>query len=818
MRLLVIAASWVAGTAVALHWGMPLAASASLLAASGAAALLLRLNGRTMLPALALAFALLGAMRAESLPLPSQPFQPWLAEGTVLVDGLVVDDPESRASALRFRFQVERLDTGSGWREVTGDLLATVQPSAELLGERGESYIRYGDRLLLSGSLDEAPEFQDFDYRDYLARQGIHALMYRADAELLEEGQGSAALALVYRLRGALGRSLESSLPEPQASLAQALLLGVREGIPPDVTQSFRDTGTSHLLAISGLHVAVVLGLSMAMAAALMGRRRNLYLLPPLGVIWLYAMLSGFAPSVERAAIMASVYLLAVALGRQRSAITAVAFAAALMVALDPNVLYDVSFQLSFVAIAGIIMMWRPIQTAMLLALGGLRLLAGWPGAVLGWVVAGVSVSLAAVLATFPILAFNFHYVALLSIPATLVALPALPLVLVSSLITAVAGLAAPALGQGAALVAWLPLSYLLGIVGLLDGIPRTVVQLGDVSAVLGWTYYGGPFLALLLVWVGPRRVRAALRRLRIADTRPSRRTPVPVGAVRGAALLSLAAAVVLIWTANASLPDGRLRVSLLDVGQGEAIFIQTPGGGQVLVDGGRDPRLLLQALGERMPFWDGTLDMVVLTHPHEDHLAGLVEVVRRYRVDVVMDSAHAQESQVAAAWRAAVEREGATTILASHGQVVTLEEGITLEVLNPPRPLMGGTASDVNNNSTVLRLSHGRVSFLLTGDLELEGELSLLDRGVDVRSTVLKVAHHGSGTSSSADFLSQVRPALVLVSAAPDSPDGLPGHEVMARLADAAGDSARVFATARHGDITLISDGRSVEVQTDRQ
>ncbi len=815
MKLLVISASWVAGTAMALHSDIPLAALVSFLAAFGAAALLLRLNGRTMLPALALAFALLGAMRAEAAPQLLPPFLPWLGEGNVQVEGLVVDDPESRANALRFRFQAERLDPGNGWQEVTGDLLVTVQPSTELVGERGEAYIRYGDRLLLSGSLDEAPVFQEFDYREYLARQGVHALMYQADAELLEDGQGSATLSLVYRLRGALGRSLESSLPEPQASLAQALLLGVREGVPPEVTQSFRDTGTSHLLAISGLHVGVVLGLSMAMAAALLGRRRNLYLLLPLGIIWLYAMLSGFAPSVERAVIMASFYLLAVALGRQRSALTAVAFAATLMVAVDPKVLYDVSFQLSFVAISGILLMWRPIQAGMLLALNRLHLLGGWPGAVVGWAVAGVSVSLAAVLATFPILAFNFHYIALLSIPATLLVLPVLPLVLVSSLVAAMTGLAAPALGPLTALVTWLPLTYLLGTVELLDGIPRTVVQLGDVSVVLVGVYYGGTSLALLLAWAGPRRICAVLHRVGSVDTPHLQGTPLPDGAARGTVLLSLAVAVAMVWTANASLSDGRLRVSLLDVGQGEAIFIQAPGGRQVLVDGGQDPRELMRALGERMPFWDRSLDLVALTHPHEDHLAGLVEVIRRYRVDVVMDSAYSQESQVAAAWRAAVEREGASTIWASQGQVVTLDAGITLEVLNPPQPLMIGTPSDVNNNSTVLRLSYGQVSFLLAGDLELEGELSLLDQGVDVRSTVLKVAHHGSGTSSSLEFLSEVRADIMLVSVAPDNPYGHPSPEVLARLVDAAGDIARVLTTAQHGDITLVSDGKSVRFQT---
>ena len=134
--------------------------------------------------------------------------------------------------------------------------------------------------------------------------------------------------------------------------------------MPPDVVEAFRNTGTSHLLAISGLHVGVVLGLVLPAAAGLFGRRRSLYLLLPLGVIWLYVLLSGLSPSAERAAIMASLYLAAVALGRQRSALPALGFAAAFMVALDPQVVYDVSFQLSFAAMAGIITLWPSLEAA----------------------------------------------------------------------------------------------------------------------------------------------------------------------------------------------------------------------------------------------------------------------------------------------------------------------------------------------------------------------------------------------------------------------------------------------------------------------
>ena len=218
---------------------------------------------------------------------------------------------------------------------------------------------------------------EEFDYREYLARQGITALMRRPEATLLDEGLGNPFLSAVYRLRSSLSRSLNRTLAEPQASLAQALLLGKRGDIPQDVTQDFRDTGTSHLLAISSLHVGVVLALILPLSAALLGRRRNLYLLTPLGILWLYALLSGLSASVERAVIMASVYLLALALGRQRNALPPLALAAALMVAMEPNALYDISFQLSFAAVAGIILLGPPLQRTLTAPLGGADIATG---------------------------------------------------------------------------------------------------------------------------------------------------------------------------------------------------------------------------------------------------------------------------------------------------------------------------------------------------------------------------------------------------------------------------------------------------------
>ena len=192
-----------------------------------------------------------------------RPANPEIREALKEIGGRCEDRGfELQEVASGFRFQVRQVNPGTDWQDVDGNILVFARLYPD---------IRYGDSLVLRGRLEEPPDdLEGFDYRDYLARRGIHALMSWPGVTLVEEDQGSPALSLVYRLRSSLARSLAASLPEPQASLAQTLLLGIRGGVPAEVTQAFRDTGTSHLLAISGLHVGVVLGLFLPLGVALL--------------------------------------------------------------------------------------------------------------------------------------------------------------------------------------------------------------------------------------------------------------------------------------------------------------------------------------------------------------------------------------------------------------------------------------------------------------------------------------------------------------------------------------------------------------------
>ena len=275
MRLLAVSVGWVTGVVLALQWDVPFASVILLLGSSGLLVLVFLIRKWNLLIPVALAALIVGMLRVGVLPSTPPALGPWLGLDGVEVEGVIGETPEARGTASRFLFHLERINDGSGWQEVSGGVLVTASPSLDLTRQRETPLFRYGDRLLLDGELEDAPVFADFNYREYLARRGINALMFRPEVTWLEEGQGSRPLAILHSLRLSLARALDASLPEPQTSFAKAVLLGIRDTAPSDVVQAFRNTGTSHLLAISGLHVGVVLGLVVPAAAGIFGRKRR---------------------------------------------------------------------------------------------------------------------------------------------------------------------------------------------------------------------------------------------------------------------------------------------------------------------------------------------------------------------------------------------------------------------------------------------------------------------------------------------------------------------------------------------------------------
>lgn len=715
----------------------------------------------------------------------------------VTLTGTVVNFPVIRHERQAVTLAVTHLTTADGdAHPVTGraQFNAPLQPR-----------LRYGDPISVQGRLVMPPVFTQFSYRDYLARQGIYSMVQAAQVTRLDAPRGGPWWR--QRLADLRARGLallEQNLPEPHAALAAGILLGIHAGIPDDLQERFNAAGAGHVLVISGSNVALIAAALMLVARRVVGRWAAG---PVIAGIVLYALLVGGDAPVWRAALMGCLVVFAGPVARRSRALVSLAAAAWLMMLINPTVLWDVGFQLSAAATAGLVLYMPGLQqwtAARWAAIPHGILLNDRPAraaALLGGlVVESGLMTIAASVLVMPLIAWHFGRAGLVGLAVNLLIVPVQPLILLAGtlgLITGVAGL--PWLPQVALWVAWLGLAWTERVVSLAAELPWADV------AVDG---YGLP--ALLATY-------AAIAGLHLGSRRTNAARPVPHQAAQSApgqlrVPMALAVVALLVWVAVAALPDGKLHVHFLDVGQGDAIFIRTPDGRQVLIDGGPDGQALFNQLGQVMPFWDRSLDLVIATHPDSDHIGGLLRLPERLRIAAAVDTPQGWANPAGANWRVALDAAGIPVTLQSQGGQIDLGRGAVLEVLWPPaRSPVDPT--DANENSLVLRLVYGEFRVLLTGDAGLLSEGLMLAQGLPLAATVLKVGHHGSAGSTDARLVDAVDPQIAVISVGAGNRYGHPAEVVLANLAGRA-----LYRTDRHGRIHLRSDGARVWVTTARQ
>ena len=513
MKLLVAAIAFVGGTLLAPELGgkAPLVALFLFALAAVLGALLFASMRRSPWPALiALAF-ILGVLRVALIGDAGMPM--YASPRSQQVDGVVLSDVEALGDFARFRLDVERIRAGGGeWMSAGGVLLVSARATSEIAQQRQAPYFRYGDKLRVEGRISEPPELDGFDYAAYLARQGIVEVLDARRVTLIREGEGSVFYRSLFGFRRRLAASIAAVVPEPQAALGQATLLGLRRNIPQDLNEAFRRTGTAHLLAISGLHVGVLLGISLAGSATLLGRKHHLHLIAPLIIIWLYGLLAGMSPSATRACIMGSVYLASLAFGRQRGSLAPLGVAAAIMVAVSPSIVYSISFQLSFAAIAGIAAFSDTFGDGLRLPIERLIGRRSLLRAPLAGITDMLGLSLAATITTVPLIAFHFERVSTLGIPVSVLTLPVLPFLIVGNAGAALVGLASAAFAMPFGWVAWGAGAYLSGVVTLLAGLPGASIDIGIVGPPVVIAFYGLLILAYGAKVMFPGTVRGFLR------------------------------------------------------------------------------------------------------------------------------------------------------------------------------------------------------------------------------------------------------------------------------------------------------------------
>jgi competence protein ComEC len=798
MTLVYLAVAWLAGIALAGETGLPWQVLLVLGLAAFLVLLLWRENSRARL-AVACAFFLAAGAGRFLLVVPhfdESSLATYNDAGKVRLEGVVVGEPDERDAYTNLRVRAEQLTLPSG-AELTVDGLALVK--ADRYPARS-----YGDRVLVEGALETPPVLEDFSYRDYLARQGIHSMVRRADVTLLAEQQASPILYHLFEFKRRAQSTLAAILPEPQAALLTGILLGVETGIPTDLMDDFAATGTTHIIAISGFNITIVSGIFFGLAQRLFGKKRAFWIAA--AGIAIYTVLVGASAAVVRAAAMGILYLVAMRLGRGTYAPASLAAAAFFMTLINPYTLWDVGFQLSFAATIGLVLYTEPLERAFERALGRVTS-AERAQKIVGSISEALLVTLAAQISTTGIILGIFGRLSLITLATNFLILHVQSYLMIAGAIALLLGLIFRPLGQVAGWVAWVFLTYTIEMVRLTARVPLASVPV-KMEGWMVFAYYA--LLAGLTWWFKQTKERRHELWGRVTAN-------VQTKFILGASAVLL----ILAFSAQRGLPDGKLHVTFLDVGQGDAIFIQTPSGKQILVDGGPSETALLSQLGRRMPFWDRTLDVILLTHPDSDHVNGLVGVLERYRVDMVIHRQIEMDSETYAYWLALVADEGATVYQGEAGLQMTLDTGLEMIVLHPGV----GLWEDANNNSVVTRLTYGQVSLLLPGDIEAEVERQLV--GViresplptPLQSTVLKVPHHGSCSSTTQAFLEAVDPEVVVISVGADNRFGHPCEEVLERLELALSEAEGglpLYRTDEHGAVEFVSDGMQMWVETE--
>jgi competence protein ComEC len=781
MVLPAIALAWFVGIAAAAFSG---AEPAAAFAASGAVSLLafmlrptMRAAGLAVLvfPVVALAFIHYNA----STPDPAAGAGWMNGTGTVRLRGTIDDIPRERPTSKLYEFAVtQRLDDGV-WRAQEGRVLVRM-PLYDVA--------EYGDLAEIEGKLEAPPADADFDYAGYLLRREITSVAQYPEMRVIEEDYTDGVRDRLVRLRESVDDALERALPEPHASFASGTLLGTGSSVPPELHEDMAATGTSHLVAVSGQNIGMLAALVIAALGWLIGRRRAAVL--ALLAICAYAAVVGGEASVLRATIMGSLYVGAILAGREHAAPIALVYAGAVMTALDPHAVHDVSFQLSFAATLGLMVMAPPLGNFLESQTRGVSDLPLWRPALDLF-----AVTLAAIVFTLPISAINFGTVSLVAPLANLLVVPAFAALAMTSALVATVVMVAPGTASYTGWLAWPVAAYMLAAIEFCASWPGAYVSIGRITVIHAVAWYA---IAGLVCW--------HLSRLEpIVDAAPPRLAGrlAPMAGL-AAAIITLALGGWMIFREPAG--EGRVTVTALDVGQGDAILITDRSGQRVLVDGGPSGEGLRNALGRHLPFPDRQIDVVVLTHHQGDHYAGLLDLLDNYEVGLVVAARVEEGADGAERWQSALDASGIPVETPLPGSAIRLD-GALMRILQAD-----SSAAELNERSVVLRLDAGESSFLLTGDLGESGEEELMASGAALSADVLKVGHHGSRFSSTDAFLSRVRPAVGVISAGAGNSYGHPSPEVLARL-----DDSLVLRTDEHGDVSISTDGRRWWVEEQR-
>jgi competence protein ComEC len=672
---------------------------------------------------------------------------------SVEITGLISKPPVMRDGYVELRVQAEKLTASDQDIEINGLLLARV-PSTENL--------QYGDRVILFGKLETPQDAEGFSYGDFLARQGIHSLMPFADVDVLQSGERNIFWAAIYGFRDRALDLVYQLYPDPEASLLAGILLGDESGLSEELKTAFNDTGTRHIIAISGFNISIMAGLFLASFTKWLGARRAIWL-TALG-IGLYTLLVGAEASVVRAAIMGVLALIARQVGRQQFALNTLAFTAAMMALINPLVLWDGGFQLSFAATLGLVLYADRLRARSDKLLQA-RLSKEWTARIRTPFYEFILLTLAVQITTLPLLLYHFQRFSLVSVPANLFILPAQPAVLILGGASILLGLVWQPFGALISLLAWPLLAYTIRIVETMAALPAASQNVEFFSLNFVFLYY----VILLAVSLPAIRSRITLPRLQ----------PVTV-------LAALSALAFWSWSIGMAAPNGKLELILLD-GEGEALLVRTPAGRNLLINGGSSAADLSSALGRHLSPFNREIDLLLVAGHRPDQIGALSTSLDRLVLDRVGWAAGV--SRLAADLNEDLEERGIAIVDLQISQRLDMGNGAFVEVIV------------IGDQGAILLLVQDNFQALLPLGLGFE-QIETLDTSQLGQIDLLLLADSGYAPLNPPEWIARLAPSIIWLAG--------DRHELDTELLDELANH-QLFDTSAHGWLRVSTDGQQM-------
>lgn len=624
--------------------------------------------------------------------------------------------------------------------------------------------------------------FGDQDYSLYNRSLGIYNQFVSRNNELVRETKNNLKIVLLHGMRKRLETVINTALPPEEGAFLKAVILGDKQWIDDEDLINFQKTGLSHLLSVSGLHVAFIAYMLNKILSLIKANKKVSGLVCGFILIY-YVLLIGSPPPAVRALIMMLVLTLGKIFNKEYDLIASVSFAGILMLIYNPMFIHHQGFIISYSCIYSIAFLYNPIyQKLKLIKIPKL-------------INKSVALSIAIQLGIAPILIHYFQFLSIMNIFLNIIAVPLTFAIIAIAFPGIILGIFLPTISIYVLAANYYLISLLMKIVEIFGNLPLAGINVSSLPIYIYLIYY-----LLLFGFINYRgNIGYYMWKLRF--------------------YIYMAAVVFMIIIGIKYIINDDLRIVVLDVGQGDSILITTPKGKNVLIDGGGSAsegeyyydvgtKITVPAL-RKLGVWG--IDTIMLSHIHEDHIEGLISVAEEFNIkNVVLPKTPFSNDKLEMLINIS-RNKGSNIFYVGENDKLMLEKDICMEILSPVDELIKGTSSDENNNSIVAKLKYKKFSMIFTGDIEKEAEYILKDK--DIGSTVLKVPHHGSFTSSSREFIEKVSPKVSLITVGKNF-YGHPSKQTLENIQEA---GSTIYRTDINGAIEIITNGLKLELTSVR-